>query len=418
MASNSSTPGRANAVVKGTIVDQYADPYLELVHLLQQAAGLEHSLMASYLYAAWSLKPEYVNVRGSLTDASYMLHSTTGPRGMGVLSGDSTLLQVCIEEMQHLGKANRLLVALGVAPNFSPHPYPYASDIYPFPLDLLSMDRYVVATFLWIEAPNGALSADLGEPAHSPAGLNAEVAACLRDGARRHHSFDIADGPMSHVGAIYRRILAVTQRVASNPPGFLPSNTAWGHLEKSITDLMLQGEVGHFRFFERMFTGEAFGSDASIWDPRNPDYPSKNLIRGTAYLNRADTFEDEAVRRLAWLGNLHYWIILSLFDTAYRYADASDVIQRKLAYKAIGNMTQAFWVLGCELAERGAGMPFDPLATQYGLGRDELSALEVIKLLVYEARDQAQRLESDGLLPDAYDKGVFEGTLDGLTRPA
>jgi hypothetical protein len=399
-----------------TIPREFEDPYLELVFLLNQAAGLEHSLMAAYLFAAFSIKERYAKVRGGLSEQSYLQHSTGGPGGLSVLAEDASLLQVSIEEMQHLGTVNRFLGALGGSPSFVPQEYPLAADIYPFPIVPMALDRYVAGTFLWMEASACTLSLDEACKGQneSPAFI-AEVLRVLSEGAREHHGVDVADESVSHVGTLYSKILEITRQVALRPPSFLPPDLPWGAFETDMNELMIQGEVGHYRLFRGLYTGEAFGAGPAIWrDPQDPAYPSQALQGGTAYQGHHDTFPDDDARRLGWLSDLHYWIVLSLLDVAYRYADPYDNIQRKYQYKAIDNMTRAFWPLGLDLARRGYGMPFDAMGTQYILGRDLETTLDVIQRLVYEARGRAQALASEGLLPPDYRMDVFDATLDGL----
>ncbi len=63
------------------IAFEFNDDYLELLRLLVEAAGLEHSLMTSYLFGMFSLKPEYAAVAGELTSRSYIQNSSHGLRG-------------------------------------------------------------------------------------------------------------------------------------------------------------------------------------------------------------------------------------------------------------------------------------------------------------------------------------------------
>src|SRR5512132_877938 len=73
----------ARAATQGEIIGDFADPYLELVRLLREASEIEHALLVQYLYAAYSLKPQYVGLRG--------------PGTFGVATN---LLGVAIQEMQ------------------------------------------------------------------------------------------------------------------------------------------------------------------------------------------------------------------------------------------------------------------------------------------------------------------------------
>jgi hypothetical protein len=409
-----------NAASTDIIVSDYQDPYLELVSLLNEGAGLEHSLMLSYLYVAFSLKDRYADLRGKITLSSYQEHSPGHPGGEQQLRKDSNLLEVCIEEMQHLSTVNQFLVALGASPNFMPHIFPYSSDIYPFRLDLLPLDRYVAATFMWVEADSCALNLDARcKGKGEPEAFKREVHEVLQMGAMAHHGIPIDENHPSHLGSLYNKVLKAAHRVAQQPPQMIPSQFPWGQWQDQVHWLVNQGELAHYRFFRALFTGEAFGTDASIWkDPEDPAYPSLQLRRGTAYRNRRRTIDDEDVREIAWLADLHYWIILTLLDTAFTYSDPYANIQRKYLYKTIGVMTGSLWALGLDLARRGWGMPFDQMGTQYTVGTTEMGALQHIQFLIYEARGHAQRLASRGLLPADYSMKVFDFLLSGLLQPS
>jgi Ferritin-like len=92
-------------------------------------------LMKTYLYGLFSVKEKYQKVRGDLSTYSYQEHAPAGRGGTSVLREKDSILAVALEEMQHLGMVNRFLAALGAAPNFIPHVFPYSSDVYPFDVD-------------------------------------------------------------------------------------------------------------------------------------------------------------------------------------------------------------------------------------------------------------------------------------------
>jgi hypothetical protein len=132
---------RPEPAVDGTrarIVRDFAHPRLELIRLLHEAAEIEHALMAQYLYAAFSLKPEYDLVRG-----------------VGVPSSED-LVGVAIQEMQHLGEVNRIMVQLGAAPHLGRQDFPYEPDLYPFPFHLEPLSRHSLAKYVFTEAPENA----------------------------------------------------------------------------------------------------------------------------------------------------------------------------------------------------------------------------------------------------------------------
>ena len=161
------------------------------------------------------------------------------------------------------------------------------------------------------------------------------------------------------------------------------------------------------RRFDDVCEGDEVGPQAFLH--------AKDAVR--AYARAADHYfprftDDEGARRVAWLSNLQYWLILLLLDTAYRGQ------LRKLRYKAIDGMTHGLWQLGHHLANRWqVGMPFDQMAPIYTLGRDQSCALKIIGLLAREAELRARECERDGLLPEGFDVSTLGDILDGLAHP-
>ena len=117
------------------IVREFADPWLELVRLLREAAEVEHALMVQYLYAAFSVKPDYAEIVGYGAP------------------GANNLLGVAIQEMQHLGAVNRFLVAIGTCPHLERQDFPYEPAIYPFAFHLEPLSRHSLAKYVYTEAP-------------------------------------------------------------------------------------------------------------------------------------------------------------------------------------------------------------------------------------------------------------------------
>jgi hypothetical protein len=396
----------------GHIHTDYDDDYLQLVRLLVEGAGLEHSLMIAYLYALFSIKGQYATLQGDITDRSYLDHSPVGRHGLEVVLQKDTFLDVALEEMQHLSLVNRFLCDLGAAPTFTPHIFPLSSDLYPFDIELRSLDRYASATYLWIEATPHALSRnpkykDVSEPRE----FIHEVRKVLGEGSERYRKVPIDEEQVDHVGSLYRKILEQTHRVAHNPPAFLKNDCPtfpWGEWIDRMNWILVQGEITHYRFFRDVFTGKAFKADEHIWDDA-PDYPTYAFTHQTAYTGRPNTIPNEKARRVAWLADLHYWIILCLLDTAYSSK------ARALAYKAMDNMTLGLWFLGKHLGEDyQVGVPFDSMGPHYTLGRNATFSLQILRLLVREAERKAAELDEEGLLPKGYSMNLFRLTLAGL----
>ena len=374
----------------------FNDPYLELLRLLTEAAVLEHSLMVSYLYAMFSIKDDYAKVRGNVNGRSFLKHDMSG-QGEELEHEFHSFLDVALEEMQHLGLVNALLGELGAAPNLTPHGFPLSADIYPFPLEPAWLSREVAARYMWIEADDHAL--DPGwKHSHKQRRLIVEVRRILGIGP---------DVP-AHLGSVYGTIVDYALIVAHEPPAFLPPTFPWGKWIDRLTAIRYQGEMAHFNFFSDVFSGLAFGGDEKIWDDAGATaFPTRPLLRGTAYRGRPDTLCEPA-RSIAWLANLHYWIVLMLLDVTYRGLD------RRMRYKAIDSMTQALWWLGLDLAARNAGMPFDPLGPTYAMGRDAQASIAIVRRYAREAERFARALAAQGNLPAGYDLRVFAPLLAGL----
>lgn len=121
----------------------------QLIHVLTEAAEIEHNLLCSYLYAAFSLK------RGTA-------------EGVGAAEAEAlerwhkSVMSVALEEMGHLALVNNLLVALGGAPHFDRPNFPVPAGYHPagFTVRLTPFDRDTLEHFLYLERPAGEPLAD------------------------------------------------------------------------------------------------------------------------------------------------------------------------------------------------------------------------------------------------------------------
>jgi hypothetical protein len=116
-----------------------------LWHALAEAAELEHNLLCSYLFAAFSLKQD---VSEDLTPSELS----------AVIGWRNTLMGICIEEMVHLAQVSNLLVAVGARAHFNRPNLPVAPGYHPAsivielaPFDLATMDH-----FIFLERPEDA----------------------------------------------------------------------------------------------------------------------------------------------------------------------------------------------------------------------------------------------------------------------
>lgn len=361
------------------VTREFDDPYLELVRLLREASEIEHALLLQYLYAGFSLKPKYAALRGT-----------------GVPNA-TDLLGVAVQEMKHLGAVNRLLVTLGAGPNLMPQDFPYQPDIYPFEFTLEPLSPHSLAKYIYAEAPVDAFN-DFRPPE-----LGREIERALGRGLRPNH-----------VGSLYNAVLArLGDLEAENKRQALPFAVDFADWRRKLLVIKNEGEADHYRFFRSVFTAShpVFGLRSDVWQlPVNdPNYPANPLPHNpSALAGHPNQIQEPRALRLAWLGNLHCWAMLSLLDYGYRYESPAFI---QLAEQ---HMQGPLLVLALELASRGAGMPFEQLSTGYAPGATEQQAVYFILRLLQETKSEEAALK--GNLPAVYPAAVTTATLDEVTQ--
>jgi hypothetical protein len=121
----------------------------QLLYLLAEAAEIEHTLMCSYLYAAFSLKPS--------TAAGLLAREAEA-----VERWRQTIMDVAIEEMGHVLVVSNLLVAIGGRPHFTRPNFPVSPGYFPSGV-VLRLTPFSVETlehFIFLERPTGVERAD------------------------------------------------------------------------------------------------------------------------------------------------------------------------------------------------------------------------------------------------------------------
>src|SRR5712692_4130540 len=117
----------------------------QLVHALYEAAELEHNLMCTYLYAAFSLKDsESEGLRPEEVAA--------------VRRWRSELIKVSVEEMGHLTAVWNITAALGGSPRFGRANFPLDPGLLPagIVVKLAPFSADTLQHFIFLERPRGS----------------------------------------------------------------------------------------------------------------------------------------------------------------------------------------------------------------------------------------------------------------------
>jgi len=358
-----------------TVKRSFDDPYLELIRLLKEGSEIEHDLMVQYLYGAYALKPEYAGIVGA-----------------PAANADS-LMGVIIEEMLHLRGANRLMVELGAAPVLTRQDFPYETDLYPFPFELAPLNSVRLAKYTYCEA--------------DPVRLGRVRS--VEDGStylidKMKVTLDEDTISANHVGKLYDAITTTLAELKEIGDPDIDYNAWFQH----IGDIKAEGEHGHFKFFHSLYeTSHPLLKDTpDIWSlpATDPRYPSYDVpVNPTAYDGQPNSIEDTDLRALAWLGNMNYWSMMLLLDSAYRRSSTPEVALAQAIMLGPLNSLARY------LPTKGAAVPFDPLSPGFNPGLDDAVNKRITRLMLLETRDLARSIEN--LLPADFNMAIYDQLL-------
>jgi CDGSH-type Zn-finger protein/uncharacterized Fe-S cluster protein YjdI len=121
----------------------------QLVTLLCEAAEIEHCLMGSYLYAAFSLKQDEDE-------------GLTAPELQAVRRWRREVIGIATDEMLHLALVNNLLIALGAPPHYRRVNFPIAGGLFPAGIGvaLAPLDEATLDHFVYVERPRDVAERD------------------------------------------------------------------------------------------------------------------------------------------------------------------------------------------------------------------------------------------------------------------
>jgi Ferritin-like len=369
-------PGRVLATTHrfSPVERDFSDPYLELIRLLKEAAEIEQDLMVQYLYGAFAIRPAYAEL-------------------LGVPAPNATsLFGVIVQEMQHLGDINRLLVELDAKPVLTRQDFPYESDLYPFPFELAPLGTVNLAKFTYCEADPVRLG-------HVRSITSDSV--FLIDKLKTTLGGSIA---LNHVGKLYDAIVETLGEVKEAGSARID----FGAWFENIGNVKAEGEFGHFKFFHSLYEGAhpLIKDIPGVWDlpatdERHPCYPVP--VNPTAYEGRPNTIRDPELRALAWLGNLNYWCLLLLLDAGYRRKSKTELALAQVM------MVGPLMSIARYLPTKGSAVPFDPLSMGFDPGLNDASGKRFTRRMLEETRTYARSIER--LLPGDFNLGIYDQLL-------
>ena len=153
--------------------------------MLAEAAEIEHCLMCSYLYAAFSLKQS--------TEEDLL------PRELSAVKRwRAEIIGIATEEMLHLALVNNLLIAVGSRPHYRHYNFPATAGQFPadVAVALLPFDAATLDHFIYVERPRQADELD---------GASIDKPVYSRDLERTDLATDMP-GDYDTVGELYQTI--------------------------------------------------------------------------------------------------------------------------------------------------------------------------------------------------------------------
>jgi hypothetical protein len=325
-----------------------------LIYTLGKAAEIEHLIMLTYLYAAFSLKQR--------------VDEGLSPDGLeAVKRWRRTLIEIGEQEMLHLALVQNLLTAVGAAPRLARPNFPLPAHAYPagVRIELLPFSEAALRHFAFLERPEGMAMDDVEgyaalEEAVALPPLDAED-----DIVPRLQEFDT-------IGGLYRSIQAgidhLAERVGEERLFVGPADAQateehfrWPELvavddaasaRRAIDTIVEQGEGArgewrdaHFgRLLRILEEYQAMRAAEPDFEPARPVVLAN--VRPQVHGAGLPLIADPGTVRAMDLLNVVYEVLLQLLSRYFAHADESPEQLSILADVSVGLMYAALKPLG------------------------------------------------------------------------
>jgi CDGSH-type Zn-finger protein/uncharacterized Fe-S cluster protein YjdI len=330
----------------------------QLIHALYEAAELEHNLMCTYLYAAFSLKDETEGLNANEAEA--------------VKRWKSAIIDVAIEEMGHLAAVWNITAAVGGAPRFGRVNFPIDPGYLPagIVVKLAPFSEEVLQHFVHLERPTGSDEPD-GEgfryernfkrnpprPRLTPMGFDYETVGEFYDTMQM--ALDVMSEKLGEkelfCGDPALQLSPAEVDLGGAKP-VLCTKTA----KQACLAIVTQGEGAseenpdsHFCRFRRIRDEyETLKANNPSFQPAHPAATNPVLRRPPNPEGRV-WIEDEAAAAIVDVANASYQTMLRLL--AYSYVVASPSAEKGLAVDLAIDLMKAMALLGESAARRPSG---------------------------------------------------------------
>ncbi|MCK9684980.1 ferritin-like domain-containing protein [Scleromatobacter humisilvae] len=351
----------------------------QLITMLAEAAEIEHCLMCTYLYAAFSLKQG--------VDEDLLEHELSA-----VKRWRAEIIAIATEEMLHLALVNNLLMAVGSRPHYRHFNFPALPGQFPadVAVALLPFDAATLDHFIYVERPRETDETD---------GADIDKAEYSRDMDGANRVSEIS-GDYDTVGELYQSIADSLAPLATSlgeeglfvgavaaqlteKDVFLPGLCAISTVAQATTALGLiveQGEgsrvcheTSHYaRFRTIRQQWQALSSDRPAFKPYR-DVARNPVMRSPVTTEERVQIVSEPAISLLDVGNSSYFLMLRLLalmsDTANcRLPRAVVVAQATTLMHALADVGVALTGLPASPAHPGvrAGLTFSLTRTAFG----------------------------------------------------
>ena len=331
----------------------------ELTYLLCQAAEVEHSLMAQYLFAAFSLRSE---PGPGLTDDQLE----------AVERWRRVILSISAEEMLHWALVQNLLIAVGSAPYVSRPHMPHQAKGYPpgIQLRLLAFSEASLQHFVYLERPEGMDMSD-GDgfvpagPAPAPMAPG-ELQPRGQDFSTQGHLYRaIEDGIATLADRLGEKRLFIgphfhQSRAPDVWPELVPI-TDVTDARRTIERIVEQGEgargdwaAAHYgRFLAVLEEYRGMKAEDPSFDPAHPAVAAG--VRGVEGIDPEVFITDEATAAVSDVFNAVYDLLLQMIARYFAFGHETDEQRHVLADTGITLMFVAIKPLGLLLARLPVG---------------------------------------------------------------